>query len=158
VSRLTTEDNPAGYTSHNISRSIEDVDYDAYTAIQNAGCHHLGCAEIGCISDAFEAGDSMENAAMESVHFAPGTPYHLTPVAPCPATRECSTARWWSGESRGEVADLGTEFGRSSRVPASPMGYGDLKVIEAYRFLCSVADGVPPCWPTRSAVPKLSTQ
>ncbi|GLH99940.1 type IV secretion protein Rhs [Phytohabitans aurantiacus] len=88
VSRLTTMDNPTGYFSHNMNRGIEDVDYDAYTAIQNAGGHHLGCAEIGCISDAFEAGDPMTNAVIESVHFAPGTPYHLTPVAPCPAACE----------------------------------------------------------------------
>jgi hypothetical protein len=83
VSRLTTADNPAGYFGHNMNRTVEDLDYDAYTAIQNAGRHHLGCAEIGCISDAFEAGDSMRNAVMESVHFAPGTPFHLTPIAPC---------------------------------------------------------------------------
>lgn len=81
---MTTENSPDGYYAHNVNRGIEDIDYDAYTAIQNAGGHHLGCAEIGCISDAFDGGDPMRNAVMESVHFAPGTHYHLTPAVPCP--------------------------------------------------------------------------
>jgi predicted dehydrogenase len=35
------------------------------------------------------------------------------------------------------------EFGAFQPGAGIPMGYDDLKVIEAYRFLCSVADGVP---------------
>lgn len=63
---------------------IGDVDHEARQAIDAAGGHHMGCAEIGCISDAFEAEDAMVDAVMEAVHFAPGTPYHLTPICALP--------------------------------------------------------------------------
>ncbi|WP_271223043.1 RHS repeat-associated core domain-containing protein [Streptosporangium carneum] len=89
VARLTTKQNPRGYFGHNMDRSdIGAVDYEARQAIDAAGGHHMGCAEIGCISDAFEAEDPLEDAVMEAVHFAPGTPYHLTPIAPCPEACE----------------------------------------------------------------------
>ena len=72
VSRLTTRQNPNGYFGHNMDRSgIGDVDWEARQAIDAAGGHHMGCAEIGCISDAFEAEDPMEGAMMETVHFCP---------------------------------------------------------------------------------------
>ncbi|MEV7360769.1 hypothetical protein [Kitasatospora sp. NPDC091276] len=89
ASRLTTKDNPAGYYGHNMPRAdIGDVDWDARTAIDAAGGHHMGCAEIGRISDAFEAGDSMKGAVMETVNVAPGSPKHLTPRKPC--SNECA--------------------------------------------------------------------
>ncbi|WP_433335039.1 polymorphic toxin-type HINT domain-containing protein [Spirillospora sp. CA-294931] len=68
------------YFGHNMNREdIGDVDFDARQAIDAAGGHHRGCAEIGCISDAFEAEDSVDGAVMETVLSALGTSLHLSP-------------------------------------------------------------------------------
>jgi hypothetical protein len=84
VSALRTRSGQIHF-GHNMNRQdIGAVDWEARQAVDEAGGHHMGCAEIGCINEAFLVDDPVAGGFMETVKFRPGKPDHLAPKAACP--------------------------------------------------------------------------